>query len=349
MGFRMKRLTLILALAGSILWGQNKVGTTAAQFLKVGIGGRATGMGEAFVAVANDASALYWNPAGIARLSGPEVMLLNTRWLADITFNYAGVTFPLYGLGTAGAAITSVSIPDQPVRTEEKQEGTGEYYSAGDLAIQFSFARNLTDRFSIGFNAKYIQEKIWHMQAQGMALDVGTLFITHFHDMRLGMSISNYGSTMQMRGRDALVRYDPDPQAAGNNDQIPAELKTDSWSLPLVFRVGVALDAWKSKISRLTVAADALHPNDNLESINLGAEFAVLDLFSLRIGWKSPYLETNPGAAESSREPREDGLTYGLGLKLPLFGTGADLTFDYAYADFGRLKQAQRFSLQFTF
>jgi len=325
------------------------VGTTAAQFLKVGIGGRAEGMGEAFVAVANDASALYWNPAGIARLSGPQVLLLNTRWLAGISFNYAGVTFPLYGMGTAGASITSVSIPDAPVRTEEKQEGTGEFYSAGDLAVQFSFARNLTDRFSIGFNVKYIQQKIWHMQAQGIALDVGTLFTTRFRDMRLGMSISNYGSSMQMRGRDALVRYDPDPQAAGNNDQIPAELKTDYWSLPLIFRVGIALDAWKNEIARLTIAADALHPNDNLESVNLGAELAILDYYSMRIGWRSPYLQTNPGAAESSTEPREEGITYGLGVRLPLFGSGAELAIDYAYADFGRLKKAERFSLQFIF
>jgi len=219
----MKRIIiLLLTLIMSSTYGQYKAGTTVAQFLKIGIGSRAIGMGEAFVAVSDDASGLYWNPAGISRSDGPELLFNRTQWIADISVDYVGVILPLGGIGTVGASITSVGMDDMDVTTPYEPDGTGEKFSTSMLAMQATLARNLTDRFSIGFNVKYIQEQIWHMSASGFAIDMGTLFKTQFKDMRLGMSISNYGSPMTMSGRDALIRYDPDPNSEGNNDQIPA-------------------------------------------------------------------------------------------------------------------------------
>jgi hypothetical protein len=346
----MKRiLILLLMLSVSVGYGQYKGGTTAAQFLKIGQGSRAVGMGEAYVAMSDDASGLYWNPGGISRASGAQLMFGYTNWIADMDLNFFGIIAPLYGVGTVGVAITSLTMNDMLVRTEEEPDGTGERFSPSMLAMQLSFGRNLTDRFSIGFNAKYIQEQIWHMQASTMAIDVGTLFRTQFKDMRLGMSISNYGGDMQMSGRDALVRHDPEENAEGNNDQIPANQAVEAWDLPLLFRVGVALDVLEMGVSKLTIAADALHPNDNYESINLGAEFNVMDRFFLRGGYKSPFVETNSAVASSNIETREEGFTFGGGINLPLAGSGTALKIDYSYADFGRLTNAQRFTLNLTF
>ncbi|MCF7800645.1 MAG: PorV/PorQ family protein [Candidatus Marinimicrobia bacterium] len=345
----LKKILLVL-MAGliSVSFAQNKAGTTVAQFLKIGVGSRANGMGEAFVALSDDASGLFWNPAGISRAGATEFMFVHTQWIADIGFDYVGVIVPMSGIGTVGASITSLTMADMPVRTETQPNGTGEKFSASDMAMQISLARNLTDRFSIGFNAKFIQQSIWHMSAKGMAVDVGTLFKTQFHDMRLGMSISNFGTSMQMTGRDALVTYDPDPEAEGNNPLIPAYLAMDESALPLMFRVGVAMDVWSQGSSKLTVAVDALHPNDNYESLNIGTELNIANLVFLRGGWKSPFVETNTASSTENWERREEGFTVGAGVDIPLMGSSG-LKFDYSFADFGRLKNAQRFTLNLYF
>lgn len=340
---------MLLVIAVSMSFGQNKVGTTAAQFLKVGIGSRATGMGEAYVAMSRDASGLYWNPAGIAQAGGSEIMFQRNNWIADVAVNYMGVIFPLYGVGTVGISITSLTMDDMPVTTVLEPHGTGEEFTASDLALQVSMARALTDRFSIGFNGKYIQQTIWHSTASAMAMDVGTLFRTQFNDMMLGMSISNYGSSMRMAGRDLLERYDPAPGWEGNNDALPVDYDVDDWDLPLIFRVGVAMDVIEVGVTKVTMAVDAIHPNDNLESVNIGSELSILDRYFLRAGWKSPFVETNTSLKSTDMERREEGLTFGAGFDLPLFGSASGLRFDYAYADFGRLNNVQRFNLSLYF
>ncbi|MEA3286304.1 MAG: PorV/PorQ family protein [Candidatus Marinimicrobia bacterium] len=344
-----KQLIILLVIAVTFSFGQYKGGTTAAQFLKIGIGSRATGMGEAYVAMSQDATGLYWNPAGIAQAGGGEILFQRNNWIADVAINYIGVIFPLYGIGTVGVSITSLTMDDMPVTTELEPDGTGEEFTASDLAMQVSVGRSLTDRFSIGFNAKYIQQNIWHSTATAMAIDVGTLFRTQFNDMRLGMSISNYGSSMTMTGRDGLERYDPAPGFEGNNDAIPVDYSMDAWDLPLIFRVGVAMEVLEMGVTKVTVAVDAIHPNDNYESINLGTEISILDKYFLRAGWKSPFVETNTSLAAADLERREEGFTVGAGFDLPLFGSASGLRFDYAYADFGRLNNTQRFNMSLYF
>ena len=276
----------------------SKVGTTAAQFLKIGVGARAISMGGAFVAVANDVTGLYWNPAGIARLYRNEAILLHTEWLADVNFDYAGIAFKMGNAGTIGASITSVSMADMMVRTELEPEGTGEFFAAGDIAGSIAYARNLTDRFSIGFNAKYIHQRIWHTSSSGFAIDVGTLFTTQFKDMKIGMSISNFGTNMKMSGRDTREFIDINPDANGSNDKIPSNLQLDSWALPLIFRVGISIDPIRTDKHRLTVAVDALHPNDNRERLNIGAEYALKNSVFLRAGLKSVAFTAPSGNSE---------------------------------------------------
>ncbi len=315
----------------------SKVGTTSAAFLEFGVGARAVGMGGAFVAIADDANALYWNPSGIARIPRREVTFVHTEWLADTDFDFAGIVLPLGTLGTLGASITTLNMGEMKVRTVFEPEGTGEMFDASDLALALSFARNLTDRFSIGFSTKYIKQSIWHMTASSVAIDVGTLFTTQFNNMKIGMSISNFGNKMKLEGKDTRVYHDIDPVKYGNNEKINALLETERWSLPLIFRVGIAMDILRSKYNRLTIATDALHPNDNYESVNIGIEYAFNNLCFLRFGYKSLFLEDS-----------KQGLTAGAGLNYNLKGVGS-LKVDYAYADFGIMHYTQRFSFGIEF
>lgn len=315
----------------------SKVGTTSAPFLEIGVGSRAIGMGSAFVAVADDATALYWNVAGISRLTRNEMIFIHSEWIADINYNFVGGAFPLGGFGTIGISITSLSTDEMKVRTVNEPEGTGERFSVGDIAMGIAYARNLTHRFSIGFNVKYIQQRIWHMNATGFAIDIGTLFTTQFAGMKIGMSISNFGSKMQMFGKDTFVNYDLAPTQEGSNDRIPANLKTDKFPLPLLFRVGLAMDVFKSGSNHLTVAIDASHPNDNTEYVNLGMEYTINNWLFLRSGYKNLFMLDS-----------EEGLTLGAGLNYKI-NRAVLMKIDYSYQDFGRLINAQRLSLALEF
>jgi opacity protein-like surface antigen len=312
-----------------------KVGTTSAQFLKIGMGARAIGMGGAFVSVANDVSAMYWNPAGLARLNSGEVIFTHTTWIADINVEFAAASYELPGFGTIGAYVTSLGMSDIPVTTTTNPEGTGEKYSAGDMAVGLCYSRNLTDAFSIGFGVKYIREYIWHMSSTSFAFDVGTMFTAPFlNGIRLGANISNFGPKMQLDGRDSYLIYKTGP--AGKN-VINAEYQLENFDLPLLFRVGVSSDVLKQSDMRLTASIDALHPNDNAESINSGMEFAYNEIVFLRVGYKSLF-ETNS----------EQGLTAGIGLDYRI-SSGLGVKVDYAYQDFGRLEAVHHISIGIKF
>ena len=322
---------------GQSLDNVSKVATTAASFLEIGVGSRAIGMGGAFVAVADDATALYWNSAGIARLKKSEMVFIHTKWIAGINYNYLGSAFPIGGVGVIGISITSLSTEEMMVRTIDMPEGTGERFGVGDLALGIAFARNLTDRFSIGFNTKYIQQKIWHMSSTGFALDIGTLFTTQFNGMKIGMSVSNFGGKMQMLGKDTFVNFDIAPSQDGSNDRIPANLKTDKFPLPIVFRVGLAMDILDGGSNKITFAIDGAHPNDNTEFVNLGMEYSFDGFLFLRGGYKNLFLLDS-----------EENFTLGGGLIYNI-NRAVLIKVDYSYQEFGRLTNTQSFSLSFEF
>lgn len=315
-----------------------KTGTTSGKFLSIDVGARSVAMGGAFVAVANDASAMFWNPAGIATLSQPEVFVSYTKWLADINYNYSGFVLPFKNWGTIGLNASFLSMEAMERTTIDEPNGTGEFFDAGSLAFGLCYAKALTDRFAIGFNGKYIRESIYHSRAQGVALDIGTLFTTPLYDMKLGMSISNFGTKMRMTGDDMLVQHDIDPLIAGNNGNIGADLRTDAFDLPLLLRIGVSLDLFQGmEDNHLILSIDALHPNDNKECLNLGCEYMFRNQLFLRAGYKSLFSPYS-----------QQGLTLGGGIRLGI-SSGRKLALDYAYQDFGILTNVQRFSIGFTF
>jgi len=317
----------------------SKVGTTAATFLEISVGASATGMGGAYVSRATDATSIYWNPAGIANLTQNEVDVVHTEWLAQTNLDYAALALPLGEFGTIGFSYTSLSMPDMKVRTVDQPEGTGEYFSAGDLAVGVSYARTLSDRFSVGFTAKYIQETIWHMSSSAFAVDMGTIFKTDlFGGMIIGASISNFGTSMKLQGIDTRTFSSVDPSQLGTNDQIPYSIDLDSWSLPLLFRIGISTNAIKTDDYRWTVAVDALHPNDNYESLNVGTEFSYKEFIFIRGGYQSLFLRDGEG-----------GLSFGIGINSKMLFSTDVVKFDYAYRDFGRLNGINVFSVGVNF
>jgi opacity protein-like surface antigen len=318
----------------------SKRGTTAAPFLSISQGARALAMGSAFVAIADDPSAMYWNPAGITDIESMSFVVDHTTWIADIQYEFIGMTTSLGAFGALGVNITASDIDEMKVTTVDLPDGTGEIFNVTDLAVGVTYALKLTNDFSIGFNPKFIYQRIWKMSANAFAIDLGVKYRTPFEGVTLGMSITNLGTKMQMAGNNAIVKYDPDPNltppdplATGNNGRIPAEISMDEWDLPLNFRVGLAYTLGMGFLGKLNLAVDAMHPSDNYECVNAGCEYVFDDFIYLRGGMKS-----------IAQKDSEEGLTYGFGVRQFLLGN-LKFSIDYAYQDFKRLKNAQKVSL----
>ncbi|MGE5313225.1 MAG: PorV/PorQ family protein [Acidobacteriota bacterium] len=332
----MRAAVLAIGLA-SMAGAQSKVGTSAAVFLGMPVSPRGIAIGGANVATSYDASSLYYNPGAFSRMEMSQVLVSRTNWLVDTKLNWAGVVLNLDGTNALGVSYTQLDYGEDAVTTDLQQNGTGELWSASDLAIGISYSRNLTDRFSIGGTAKYIQQRIWNSTASSFGIDVGLLYITDFNGLKIGMSISNFGGDMRMDGKDLYHQIDIDPSASGTNKTLVALLKADSWPLPLLFRAGISMDAVKTQSIRLTLMADALRPSDNAESVNLGGEFSYNETLFLRGGRRALGL---PDALET--------YSFGVGARYELNATSA-VSFDYSYQKMRVFDGVQSLALGITF
>ncbi|MGE5410809.1 MAG: PorV/PorQ family protein [Clostridiales bacterium] len=343
----MRKLTYLIILVtvfsfqpvhGQMFKDITKVGTTAAQFLKIGPGARAIGMGGAYTAVSDDIYATYWNPAGAALVQGTgQVAFNHTNWLSEVSYDYAAGAINLPELGTLYATLTSLGVPEEKVRTIDYPEGDGRYWDANSVSLGIGFARRLTDRFSIGFQAKYIKETIWNSTASGFALDVGTYYVTPFNDLVIGAAISNFGSKMQLEGRDIQFNTDPNNSSTTGPNNIPANYEMGKFDLPLSFKIGLAMDVVKTRYFRVKTALDAVHANDNNEYVNAGAELAYDETFFIRGGYKSLFLNDS-----------EQRFTLGAGINYEI-SPGLKIQINYAFADYNRLKNVQYFDLGISF
>lgn len=313
-----------------------KRGTTAADFLNIPVGARATAMGSAVSATIDGPTSIYWNPAALGGQSKSALSVEYAQWLTGIDFSFVALTVPTK-LGTVGLGLTSMRTADMEVTTVAQQNGTGETFNATSYALAVSLGRQLTDRFSIGASGKLINETIWNSKSNGVAFDIGTLFTTPFRGVRLGASISNFGTKMQLGGDDLLVIVDVDPNNGGNNESSRALLRTDRYDLPLTMRIGLASDIVNKKNSRVTITVDALNPNNSQQYVNAGAEIGLAgDLIQLRGGYSELFLEDNTRS-----------LTLGAGLRYRF--APLDLAVDYAFERQEYFDGVNRFTLSVHF
>ncbi len=328
-------VTLITAIASVSFAQTQKTGTTAAQVLKFNVGPRAIGMGGAFTAVSDDISSMYWNPGGTANIEFNEAFFNHTSLYADVRHDFAAIASHLSDFGTVGAFVSVLSMDEMMVRTEEAPEGTGEYFNSGAIVIGINYSRYLTENFAIGGNLKYINESIWHMSATGFAVDIGTMYkLPLFNELRIAASISNFGTKMQLSGRDVTKIIQ---SGAGDQNLINTNIELDRFDLPLLFRFGLSADVIKDGTSKLTTSVDAIHPNDHTEYVNAGAEYSWNEIVYLRAGYNSLF-----------EKDTEKGLTLGFGLHYRIIDM-VKVKLDYAYQDFGRLKDIHYFSVGVNF
>ncbi len=300
--------------------GEQRIGISTAEFLKIGVGSRATAMGETFVAISNDASALYWNPAGLAQFDKDEIIFSHNEWVVDINHDFLGAVYHFDDQNSIGVALTSLSTADMKVTTEFAPFGTGEYFSYRDLALAVSYSRKMTDKFSFGGTIRYIDETLDKLKMRGVMIDLGTYYWTGLGTTRFAVTVSNFGNQLAPDGKVVLV---------GKRESS----EWQSFSPPTIFRIGFAFEPYQNEDNRITASVQLNHPNDNSENLSTGFEYSWKNIVMFRGGYKFNVDEQN--------------YSFGFGVYVPI--RIALCSVDYSFTNFTRLGNAQRFSITLGF
>ena len=184
--------------------GGQRAGTSSATFLRIGVGARAVGMGETFVAVANDPSAIYWNPAGLASLQRREIAFSHTQWPADVTFEHITLILPSRRLGGSLALQLGVLGTDIEETSELQPFGTGRTFSYSDLVIGGAYSRRWTDKLLVGAGVKFVREDLGSQvggpTTSAMLFDVGSIYYLGLGSVRIATSLTNFGAALKPAG-----------------------------------------------------------------------------------------------------------------------------------------------------
>jgi len=187
-------------------------------FLKIDVGARAAGMGGAFVAVADDISSIWCNPAGLSMIKSEEIVLHHQDWLQDTRYECLGYAYSAQNL-TLGVSLNHLSTNHIPeiLNVNDKPSSTGRLFGASDMSGMFAVSKQMSKQIFIGCGIKYLQEQLDNTTVNAGAIDLGCLY-TPNNSFCLASSIRNIGSQMQM--------------------------DKDTFTLPLMYRTGVA---WKTE------------------------------------------------------------------------------------------------------
>jgi len=333
----------MVALPQQATKAQSRVGTTAATFLTLGTGAKASALGHAYTATATGADALFWNPAGSAiheeGTSGGQVFLNHYEWFAGINYNAGSATVPV-GDNTFGFSIAHVDYGRIEITRVGQENGTGIDFESSDISIGLSYARPLTDTFIFGLTGKFVRQKIWDSSASTGAIDAGFLLLTDFwNGIRIAGSINNFGGKMQMTGINNRVFTDIAPDVEESNDQIPANIDTDEFNLPIQVRAGLVAPLYVRENVRFEAMVDAQQTNDNNINADIGGEFRFSTNatdFNLRAGYKDAGLDNS-----------YSHFSYGLGIDVNL--VKYIIGFNFAVTSFDDLGDVHMIDVKFSY
>jgi hypothetical protein len=271
-----------------------KVGFVGAQFIKIEVGARGFALGGAMEPISDDASAVFWNPAGLTQ--GPDKSFFSTKtsWLAGIDHTAAAFSMKVpYVRGYLAVSLVGLTTDDMLVTTSGDQDGSlgNRTFSVGNYALGLGYALSITNKFSFGIHAKYIDEEFTrglqdvtdgYGAGSTWAVDVGTLYLTGYKTMKIGMSIRNFGPDVQLGG--TYIDYDDGEPILDDDDQ-PVENQFKPYGLPLTFKFGISADPIVNETQKLTISVVGEHPSDNSERLNVGAEYTFQKYFVGRAGY----------------------------------------------------------------
>ena len=299
-----------------------KVGTTSFQFLKVYPSARASAMSGAFSSIAFNSEAVFWNPAGIAKVSGLDVSVNYISWFMDIKHYAFSAAYNMGEWGTIGfQGIMSDIGKIEETRVDQIGVGglvngmfnpglTGKVFEPSSMVLGLSYAQQLTDRFSFGLTVKYVREDLIYQKADAIVFDGGFLFDTQYKSIVIGASIRHFGSEVKFIDKN--------------------------YPLPQTFNIGISShlissnDPLISSIEdhSLLVSYDIIQPRDYDQMHSMGMEYSFKDMIFLRGGY--------------TFNTSQEGISAGVGFALN------EYRLDYSYSDYDKyLDSVHRITIGF--
>jgi hypothetical protein len=304
--------------------GEQRAGTSSGTFLRIGVGARAEGMGETFVAVANDPSAIYWNPAGLASLQKREISESHVEWPADIRFDHLTLVLPSRRLGGSVGFQLGVLGTRISETTELQPFGTGRDFSFSDFVAGIAFARRWTDKLLVGAGVKYVREdlasEIGGPTTNAVLFDVGSIFYLGLGSIRIATALSSFGPEMRPSGEFVSTVTNEKRQY-------------DGFDPPMTFHYGVAFEPLENSVQRVTTSIEMNQPADNQQQLRTGVEWSYRRVFALRSGYNF----------------NADQLKFSAGAGFASDFSSLRGTLDYAFTDGGSFGNIHRLSLGVRF
>ena len=255
----------ILLFLPVLLYAQyNRPGSTDAQFLKIGVSARGTGMADAYLASVEGAEATFYNPAAMPWIPNRDVVFTHTSWFAGINHEFAAATQNFDDIGSFGLSVTALYTDEMKVRTPLQPEGTGETFYVGNYRFGLSYSRFLTDRVTFGLTFSYLNMKLYReFTADAFSLDIAVMYVSDFRGFRFALAIADFGSNIQY--------------------------VNESYPLPTNFQFGMAMNAIDGDDQKLLVSMAAVKPNEGEPQAQLGAEWNYQKMFFVRGGYRLNY------------------------------------------------------------
>ncbi|MGQ9610724.1 MAG: PorV/PorQ family protein [bacterium] len=261
----MHRSVLIMLIVITFLWFVNEdcmakkinenAGTKGGQILKIGVGANAVGMGESYVAAADDIYSVYWNPAGLHKIDRSQLGFMHNEWFEDIRHEFIGYVQPVGSMGTLAGSISYVSMGELD-KTDESGKELGKFHPY-DILFGLSYGTGIGKSAAFGLSVKLLQEKIDEEKAQAIAFDVAGLYDLSGKGFIIGINLQNLGTRMKF--------------------------VEESFQIPLNLKIGIAQRLINNA---LTFAADVNFPSDNDINMGLGIEYRIMGMIDLRAGYR---------------------------------------------------------------
>lgn len=267
-------ILLVCLLGPAVSFASGKPGDAGALFLRIGMGARAAGMGEAYIAVAEDASSAYWNPAAMAAVLGTNVMLMHNEYIQSVRLEQISLTHET-DYGTIGLGFSGLYMDELDRYEDIPSSSPLGTYPVYDVAVSIGFSRYIFPDLAVGASVKPVYEKIDDQSARGVAFDIGVYHVSRIPGVKLAAVLSNLGA--------------------------PIKFVEQDFALPRVIKVGGSFErAVPAARGGILLAIDILFPNDGDVKEHIGIEYNYSKKLFLRSGFKAGY--------------ESYGSTFGLGV-----------------------------------
>jgi len=316
-------LVLLSALVVNVIYAGsgNRRGTGGAAELLIPVGARDIAMGGSTISTTRGVDALFWNPAGAAKMmSSASLMLSHMAYIADIGVEYGAVAANFKDFGVVSFSIKSLSIGAIDVTTTQNPDGTGQTFTPQFLTAGVSYSRQLSDRVAVGATVNLISERLGNVSTTGFSFNAGVIYdnLGNIPGLSLGVAVKNIGPQMTFDGpglyRLATVSEQSRPSQYYKIDSAPFEL-------PSTLEFGLGYRSTLAAETSLLISSTFQNNNFAGDEYKFGAELAYGNLLYLRAGYAlSP---------KSQEDEYLYGFTAGAGLSYDV--GGITIGIDYAY------------------